>query len=89
MQSFQQITQPQPPADAVLVKIVGTPGAPKAEVLWPATAATPGGDYLYPTDPAVAFERARDVMVNYGYPRIVIWLASPELWDEAWGNLVP
>lgn len=75
--------------DAVVVTLSASPeGGMTAEVTWPANPSTPGGDYLYPTTVPLALDRARDVMGNHGFERVLVVLPEGLDWDLAWGELV-
>lgn len=76
------------PRDAVTVTLLASSGGVLADIVWPGNAATPGGDYLYPTTIALALARARDVMSHYGFGRIVVVMSDDIAWDAAWGELV-
>jgi len=85
---YVQSQETTPPPDAVLVTISLRHGAPLADVAWPSAPDTPGGDYLYPTAVPLALDRARDLIAQYGFERILIVLAPGAVWDPAWGDLV-
>jgi hypothetical protein len=74
--------------DVVTVKIVIVGNHVAAEVIWPANAATPAGDYLYATHVPLALERAQDVQKNYGFRAVVVVVEDRSLWDDGWGTLI-